>query len=559
MRWQQWLRRGGAAVAALVWAAGVPQPGLAQSNLAQSNLAQSNLAQSNLSQSDLSQVTAFRQAVAEAAADDADIAAFYRATGYQPIWTGGDADDLDRRRALVAALDQAPAHGLPVARYDLPGLMASMKAARSIRDLGKLEVRIARAFLQYARDVQTGAVIPSRIDPGIVREVPYRDRASYLRLIASEDPFDVFAALPPETVEYRALMAQKMRLEQTIAEGGWGPSVAASKLKPGDSGPQVVALRNRLIAMGFLPRNARMDYDLALQAAVQSFQLAHGLEPDGVAGESTIAEVNVDPEARMRSIIVAMERERWLNRERGERHILVNLVDFHARIIDNGHETFRTRSVVGKNVPDQRTPEFSDVMEHMVINPSWFVPRSIATKEYLPKLRNNPDAVRHLIITDSRGRQIDRSQVDFSNYTTRNFPYSMRQPPGNSNALGLVKFMFPNKYNIYLHDTPHKSLFAHETRAYSHGCIRLADPFDFAYALLAAQEADPEGYFQSVLRTGRETTVLLEKPVPVHLIYRTALTNEKGRIEYRRDIYGRDAKIWEALRDAGVVLPGVQG
>lgn len=505
------------------------------------------------------QMTGFKQAVAEAASRDADIAAFYRGRDFQPIWTDTDADDTARRQALLSALAQADRHGLPATRYDMDDLMERMRAVRSSRDLGLLEVEMSRVFLQYARDIQTGALIPSRIDADIVREVPYRDRASYLTMIAREDPVDFIANLPPQTIEYRALLAQKIRLEGQIAEGGWGPAVRARALAPGDTGPDVVALRDRLIAMGFLARTSKASYDADLQAAVSAFQLAHGLEVDGIAGQGTIDEINVDPRARMRSIIVAMERERWLNRERGDRHILVNLADFHARIIDDGHETFRTRSVIGKNVPDQRSPEFSDVMEHMVINPSWFVPRSIIAKEYLPALQRNPNAVRHLVITDSRGREVNRGAVDFSRFSSRSFPFSMRQPPGATNALGLVKFMFPNVHNIYLHDTPQKHLFAHEVRAYSHGCIRLADPFEFAYALLSAQEDDPKAYFHQVLDTKRETQVDLKKPVPVHLIYRTAQTNERGQIEYRRDVYGRDAKIWDALSAAGVALPEVQG
>ena len=308
-----------------------------------------------------------------------------------------------------------------------------------------------------------------------------------------------------------------------------------------------------------MPRNVKSVYDADMEKAVQRFQVRHGLEVDGVAGEGTMAEINIDPQARLRSVLVALERERWLNQDLGERHILVNLADFHVRIIDDGHETFRTRSVIGKNQSDRRSPEFSDVMEHMVINPSWFVPRSIATKEYLPKLKANPNAVSHLVITNARGQRVNRGAVDFSAYSTRNFPFNMRQPPGKSNALGLVKFMFPNKYNIYLHDTPEKHLFSQEVRAYSHGCIRLADPFDFAYALLAGQEDQPKEYFQRILKSGSETKVELDQPVPVHLIYRTAQTDEKGHIEYRRDVYGRDAKIWNALSEAGVTLRGVQG
>jgi len=254
-----------------------------------------------------------------------------------------------------------------------------------------------------------------------------------------------------------------------------------------------------------------------------------------------------------------MERERWLNKKRGERHILVNLPDFTAKIVDNGRVTFETRSVVGATTGGRPTPEFSDEMDHMVINPSWYVPRSIIVGEYLPALRNNPNAVRHIEITDSRGRVVNRASANFARYTARTFPYAMRQPPSATNALGLVKFMFPNIYNIYLHDTPAKNLFSREVRAYSHGCIRLNDPFDFAYALLAAQEADPEGFFQSTLRTGREARVNLETPVPVHIIYRTAFTDAQGNLNFRRDIYGRDAVIWDALQKAGVELARVDG
>jgi len=354
-------------------------------------------------------------------------------------------------------------------------------------------------------------------------------------------------------------MRQKMRLERRVAAGGWGPTVPAKSLKPGQTGNAVVAMRNRLIAQGFLRRTNGRAYDETMQAAVLAFQRAHGLEPDGVAGASTITEMNVSAEARLRSVMVAMERERWVNQARGERHILVNIPDFTAKVIDHGKVTFETRSVVGARKADRPTPEFSDVMEFMVINPSWYVPRSIIVNEYLPALRNNPGAVRHLEITDRRGRVVNRGSANFAGYTARNFPYAMRQPPGKSNALGLVKFMFPNRYNIYLHDTPAKNLFGREVRAYSHGCVRLADPFDFAYALLAAQEADPEGYFKSVLRTGRETRVNLETPVPVHLIYRTAFTTAKGGLEFRRDIYGRDAKVWRALSQAGVALRAYQG
>ncbi|MDQ2092757.1 L,D-transpeptidase family protein [Rhodobacteraceae bacterium 10Alg 79] len=505
------------------------------------------------------QVTAFKQAVAEAASSDKDIAAFYKANGYKAIWTGAFGRDASRRKALFEAIDHADDQGLPVSRYNPQGLMETLKSAKTPRARGFAEVEMSKTFLRLARDMQTGMLTPSKIDSGIVRAVPYRDRMSYLTNFAKSNPRGFFRALPPKTPEYARLMKEKLRLEQLLARGGWGATVPASALKPGQSGAAVVALRNRLGAMGYIGRSSAQSYDASLQKAVQQFQIDHGLAADGVAGEGTMREINMGVADRLKSVIVAMERERWVNQPRGKRHVLVNITDFTAQIIDNGKITFETRSVVGANNSDRRTPEFSDVMEYMVINPTWNVPRSIAVKEYLPMMKRNRNAASHLRLVDSRGRTVSRSSINFNAYTERTFPFAIKQPPSNRNALGLVKFMFPNKYNIYLHDTPSKSLFQREIRAFSHGCVRLSQPFDFAYALLAKQTSDPVGLFQSHLKTGRESVVKLEQPVPVHLIYRTAYTQAKGGMQYRRDIYGRDARIWEALSKAGVVLRGVRG
>jgi murein L,D-transpeptidase YcbB/YkuD len=505
------------------------------------------------------QVTAFKQAVAEAVAQDADIAAFYRSTGFAPLWTGADETHRTRRAELMHALKNADNHGLPAARYDVDGLMQMLADVRTPRDRGFAEVALSEAYLRYARDIQSGVVIPKRIDKSIVREINYRDRTAYLDDLNTLKPSVAFRVLPPRSMEYNALLKEKVAMERLLAEGGWGPVVPAKKLEPGDSGAAVIALRNRLIRMDYLDRTNTRTFDADIQAAVQQFQIDHALNADGVVGQATMAQINTGVAERLQSVLVALERERWFNSDRGKRHILVNIPDFTARIIDDGKITFETRSVVGARKSDRNTPEFSDVMEHMIINPSWHVPRSIITKEYLPQLQKDPTAAGNIIITDRQGRRVDRTTADFSQYTQTNFPYSMRQPPSRSNALGLVKFMFPNKHNIYLHDTPAKSLFARDVRAFSHGCIRLAQPFDFAYALLAVQSDDPVGEFKSILRTGKETQVDLEQHVPVHIIYRTAVTNARGHTEYRADIYGRDGRIWDALSKAGVVLGGVQG
>ena len=506
----------------------------------------------------LAQVTAFKQAVAEEAAGDRDIAAFYRSVKFESVWTGTSEADKARRSALFTAMTTVGMHGLPEDRHNTDRLMRALENIRTPQDRARAELAMTKAFIQLARDMQSGALEPSQVDDEIKRNGVYSSATVYLTgIMESDKPRAFFRSIVPQTGEYARLMKEKLRLERLIQSGGWGPAVPAGSLAPGQSGGAVVALRDRLIAMGFLERSSTMTYDRNIQSAVQVFQAAHGLDPDGTVDSATMRQINEGPEARLRAVMVAMERERWLNKDRGERHILVNLTDFSARIIDNDNITFETRSVIGANTSDRRSPEFSDEMDHMVINPTWNVPRSITVKQYLPQMQANAGAAGHLKLYDWQGREVSRSQVNFNAYNGNTFPYDLKQPPSKGNALGLVKYMFPNKYNIYLHDTPSKHLFAHERRAYSHGCIRLADPFDFGYALLAKQETAPVEFFHQVLDTGQETRVELEQPVPVHIIYRTAFTDSKGRAQYRSDVYGRDAKIWNALVRAGVTSPAL--
>ena len=500
------------------------------------------------------QTTAFTRSLAEAAAQSDEMAAFYRQNGYQTLWTGPQ--DQARRHALITALSQAGMHGLPVSRYDAAGLIAQAKAAITEGDRGRVEVAMTVAYLAYARDVSSGALQPDLVDSGILREITRPAPAVLLAAFAATaSPDGYLRDLAPKAPEYARLIKEKIRLEQQIAIGGWGAEIAAESLQPGDSGDGLIALRNRLISLGYMDRSASAAYDKSIQRAVQRYQLDQGLVADGVAHSSTIAALNAAPQQRLQSVIVALERLRWMgNTPLGARHIWVNQPDFTARIVDNGRVTFQTRAVIGSNEEDRRTPEFSDTMEFMVINPSWGVPRSIIVKEYLPLLQRNSNAVSHLQVIDGAGRVVPRGAVNFAAYSASSFPFGLRQPPSDGNALGKVKFMFPNPYNIYLHDTPAKALFDKEVRAFSHGCIRLSDPLDFAYALLAAQSDDPKGLFAANLATNKESPVSLDTKVPVHLVYFTAWPLAKGGMSYRRDIYGRDARIFDALVQAGVAL-----
>ena len=503
---------------------------------------------------------AFRQAVAEAVAGDRVLLAFYQGRSFDGLWIGSGRDERARRTALLAAFDEAGDHGLPAGRYDSKAFEAKIRAARTQADLGRLDVELSRAFLDYARDIQTGVLDPSDVVKDIKRRVPHRDRGSILDAFAKSTPTAFIRTLPPQSEEYARLLKARFDLERVVAAGDWGAAVTSDvTLRPGDSSEAVIALRNRLIRMGYMRRSSSRVYDAALQEAVQRFQIDHGLNPDGIAGQGTLGEVNKNAADRLRSVIVAMERERWNNQPLGDRHIWVNLADFTAKIVDHGEVTFETRSVVGANIEDQRSPEFSDRMEYMVINPGWYVPRSIIVNEYLPLLQEDPLAVGNLEVTREDGSIVERLGMDFSAFDETSFPFGMREPPSQGNALGQVKFMFPNPYNIYLHDTPAQSLFAKEVRAFSHGCIRLNDPLDFAYALLARQVPDPVSYYAKMKSLGDEIEVRLEQPVPVHIDYRTAFTTAAGGIEFRRDIYGRDAMIWGALAREGVAAGAVRG
>jgi murein L,D-transpeptidase YcbB/YkuD len=501
-------------------------------------------------------VSAFAQGLSAAAQDDEVLSAFYSNRNYAPLWTS-DAD-VARRQALFDALDTAGLHGLPEPRYDAKGLRAKFAAAQTEGDLGRLDVDMSRTYLAFVRDMTSGAIVPSKVTADIKREIAVRDPALVLAAAAG-DVAGYLATLPPTAPQYARLMKEKFALEAIIAKGGFGAKLGAAELAPGLVGAAVVALRDRLMTLGYLDRSFTESYDPVMADAVQRFQLDHGLTADGVANNRTIDALNVGAEDRLKSVVVAMERLRWMgDAPLGARHIWVNQPDFVAKVVDDGKVTFRTRVVIGKVGADTESPEFSELMEYMVVNPTWSVPRSITVKEYLPMLQRNRNAQGQLQVIDGAGRVVPRSAINFASYTTKNFPFALRQPPSDGNALGKVKFMFPNPYNIYLHDTPSKSLFDKEVRAFSHGCIRVGSPFDLAYTLLTPQSDDPQGLFETYLETGRESVLNFTTPIPVHLVYFTAWPNDQGKISYAADIYGRDAMIFAALTEAGVALPGIQ-
>lgn len=488
-----------------------------------------------------------QMALALAVSDDADLASFYGSNGLRPIFLGPEGEA--RRLALRDAIGNAPRHGIPVARYQPDRLTATEGLAA--------EIAHAHALSRLLLDLTGGVLNPTRVDPEIKRQ-PVRTAVVPLlaRFEAAADPAAVLAGAGPDHPAYLALQQALSGPADLVVPQGL-PRIATGVWRPGQRAAAIADLRTRLAAIGFAADAPDATlYDDALARAVSDYQRAAGLPDDGVAGPRTIAALNGDggtgQDARQRAILVAMERMRWMaSEDLDSRHVWVNIPEFSTTIVEDGAEVFRTRSVMGKDTPEMRTPEFSEMMANVVVNPSWNVPRSIAVRDYLPRLQANRHALSHLDVVDGAGRVLARDGIDFGRYSAASFPFRLRQKPSDDNALGVVKFIFPNPWNIYLHDTPSKHLFANRVRAESNGCIRIGDPVDLARALLSRQTDDPAAMFQRARDRERETWLKLTPPVPVHLVYFTAWPGPDGRIRLFDDIYGRDARIWEALQAEG--------
>ena len=493
--------------------------------------------------------------------NEPELADWYAANGYTPIWNHNTAVST-----LLDAIADAPANGLPAARYDVEGLRAmEASAGGSVQAAAAFEVAASALFLKYAVDVSTGIIDPSSLSNLMDRQRPVADIPALMDSVAQNmtDPA-FYDALEPQDPVYAALKDELVRLRVLIAEGETQPRVGPGNiLRPGQTDARVLALRARLVMQGYDDVAGDSPvYDDLLVDAVKAFQTANNLDADGIVGPQTLEAVNADPTQYYQQVLVNLERARWMNFDRGARHIWVNQASFMGYLIDNGEVTLDTLVIVGRAGEKYQTVEFSDQMEYMVVNPSWNVPQSIATEVYLPGILRDPTMLARQnfeMRARGSGRIVDPRLVDLSQYTAGNFPFALRQRPGTNNALGRVKFMFPNRFNIYLHDTPQRNLFNSDIRAFSAGCVRVKRPLELAYALLAPQEADPEAAFTSALNSRTETQINLQVSVPVHLVYNTVFLNDLGELEYRIDTYDRDALVINALLNAGVTMPSVQG
>jgi murein L,D-transpeptidase YcbB/YkuD len=351
---------------------------------------------------------------------------------------------------------------------------------------------------------------------------------------------------------YRKLQAALADYRQIAANGGWSSIPEGPTLKPGASDRRLPVVARRLIITGDLAPRDNIDkltvYDETLQQAVRHFQGRHGLGIDAVIGPATLRALNVPVEKRVEQLEVNIERARWVLDDIEDDFVLVNIAGFRAYVFRDRKVVWETKVQVGSAF--HQSPVFRDEIKYVVLNPTWTVPYSIATKEILPKIKRDPNyfATRDFDLKTHNGKFIDPSSVNWGSITARNFPYWLVQRPGPNNALGRVKIMFPNKHAVYLHDTPSKALFGKAERAFSHGCIRVENPFDLAEQLLGGDGWSQEK-FQTVLDSKKTKTVLLSKPMQVLLLYWTAMVEPDGTVYFFNDVYERDERIAEALNE----------
>ncbi|MDX1406307.1 MAG: L,D-transpeptidase family protein [Woeseiaceae bacterium] len=468
----------------------------------------------------------------------------YRSNDHQPLWLPGS--PLAREAsALLAEIGESTAHGLNAERYHRSALERVAEAESAVGTLAR-ELLLTDAFLSQALHRGRGAVEPPNIDADWQLPQAEVDAVALLLDIAMgrNRVSAALDALWPATSEYQLLVERRAEIlasgEENSVRIAPGPI-----LRPGQTNDRIIMLKERLLG----PGDHSAIYDDDLRQEVVAFQWAAGLEPDGLVGQNTLELLNETRVSWIDRIDANLERWRWLPRMTPETYIRVNIAAYTLRAIENGRQTLAMNVIVGQ--PYRQTPVFTETLKYLVLNPSWNVPYSIATKDKLPLLRANASAeAAKGFEAKPNGSDVFVSvdAIDWSNVTARNFNYLLRQRAGPLNALGQVKFMMPNPHAVYLHDTPSRELFARQERTFSSGCIRLERPRDLITWLLERDNPQSAVNIDSQLASGQTHTINLKTPVPVYLVYFTAFADDEGKVVFRRDVYARDRVVIESLR-----------
>lgn len=492
-----------------------------------------------------------------------EVGDIYRQREFRPLWqtSGGLRPSAHK---LIDRLRNAPEHGLCGEDYLLEPLEVLLKnraellrnqQALSPLDAAVFDLVLSQAFIFYATHLVEG-----QVDPALAH-VDWRARRRKVDLVKLLPPAvegeslgTLLAELIPPHPEYRALMEALVRQREIVAHGGWPIVPEGETLRAGDIDPRMPAVRERLLATGELAQPVSFErnaFGMTTLMAVRRFQEKHGLEPDGVIGPRTLKEMNVTAEDRVRQIELNLERWRWMPRDLGRRHIRINIADFSLQVIEDGQPVLEMPVIVG--TPYRRTPVFSAQMSYLEFAPTWTVPATILREDKLPAIKKNPGylAKHHFRIIRYSGKELDPHEVAAINWRTmtpERFPGELRMDPGPWNPLGRVKFMFPNKFNVYLHDTNERWLFDRSVRTFSSGCIRIGKPVELARYLLRDQPKWDEERLQGALERTTPLQVSID-PIPTHIQYWTTWVAADGTARFRTDLYLRDLDLEVALAD----------
>ncbi len=484
---------------------------------------------------------------------------FYEVRDFMPAWTQArDVGDFLR------SADEAFRDGLDPEDYHLSEIRRLMAVARgaatpSDEVVADLEMLLTDGFFRLVYHIEFGKVDPVRLEPSwnIYKDFGDEDPAGWLEsALGSPSVFEFIESKKSQHPLYLRLKAALKEYRRIGDEGGWNPVPAGKTLRKGMDDERVVALRGRLAICGDLPDTvsaASTVFDDDVERAVMRFQERHGLDVDGAVGAKTLEAMNVPVEQRINQLRVNLERARWVLQDMTDTFVLVNIAGFRVYYVRENELDWSTRAQVGSTY--RETPVFRSQMEYLVFNPAWTVPPTILVKDVLPAIKNDIGYLteKNMVVLDRGGRKVDPAAVDWHVFSGSDFPYFIRQEPGPGNALGQVKFIFPNEHIVFLHDTPSRSLFAKSERTFSSGCIRVEDPLDLAEMLLAGQDGWDRAKIVEVLDRGKTQTVSLSQPVPTLVLYWTAFATLDGSCNFRKDVYKRDASVLEALAGKPVI------
>ncbi len=476
---------------------------------------------------------------------------FYERRNFLAAWTNPQAI-----ADLLRAIDETRSDGLNPADYhrqEIMDLQNTIRRASDSQHLADLDLLLTDTLARLWYHVEFGKVDPAEFDPtwNIYAEFGEEDPVVALQqAIASPSLYQLIENNKPGANIY---LQTKAALRDHLAiqdAGGWEALPPGPTLKIGMSDPRVPLLYRRLVASYDLVNGSPAvadTFDDRMAAAVRRFQRRHGLLEDGAVGPATLQAMNVSVHERIDQIRVNLERLRWVMHEPVNTFVVVNIAGFEVYYVADNQPQWRSRVQVGQ--PYRQTPVFKADMKYLVINPTWTVPPTILSQDILPAIQRDPSYLQrnNLMVLDRNGQRVEPDSIAWSRYQGSDFPYVLRQDPGPANALGLVKFIFPNPYFVFLHDTPSRRLFERQTRTFSSGCIRVENPFELAALLLADSPEWNRQRIQEVVASGKTQTIYLKKPLPVYILYWTAYPDLAGNFHFRQDIYARDRRLLHAL------------